>query len=240
MKTLKEILVEKEEVDIQFRQEAESFYNDLISYLKSKKDKDMKPVDQGYFKQSFVLPAHAINKKYEDLILVFASSTRFTNFKAAFGRDSGKGWMVLPVLKKGGTYDAGVLPGLQKSKSTIIHEFIHYLDSMRYKGDYEKATTSMAKGPPNSKDYYNNPQEYNAYYQQAVSEFADAVDRARKAGHTHRLQYYLPNNVNDFVKNFKTGFIRPELLHNLNPKLMRNLDKRVADLYVYLKSQVKQ
>lgn len=75
---------------------------------------------------------------------------------------------------------------LKPAASTFLHEFIHFLDSKRWKkggpiGMLKSVpvTTKNAKGvnDSNRSAYYNNPVEYNAHAQQALDEIEDILDK---------------------------------------------------------------
>lgn len=65
-----------------------------------------------------------------------------------------------------------IIPQMQSSqvRLTIIHELIHLFDSERMKVMNPSAGSS-------DKEYFNNPMETNAFYQEAISKFEDTVRR---------------------------------------------------------------
>jgi hypothetical protein len=48
-------------------------------------------------------------------------------------------------------------------ENEFIHEFTHYLDSLKYRNTYK------VKNPADLESYYNSPEEYNAYTQELIS-----------------------------------------------------------------------
>ncbi len=55
-------------------------------------------------------------------------------------------------------------------QSTLVHELIHHLDQLRYKGDVDIGTSRYSDVGDWEK-YFNNPVEFNAHFQQEIAKF---------------------------------------------------------------------
>lgn len=98
---------------------------------------------------------------------------------------------------------------------TFIHEFIHYLDKIRYNKTY------TYQYPKNIETYYNSPEEFNSYTHEIIREILK--NRSKLKG----------ISFNMFLKKaFKLG--NPRFLKNLNAKYTKKLNKRLYQLYVNL------
>ena len=85
-------------------------------------------------------------------------------------------------------------------EDTFIHEFVHYLNSLEYGDTYKSYNQRHFKnfGPT---EYYNSPEEYNAYYVEGVNEilkddvtgFVDTLTESKK----NALERWLETKDND-------------------------------------------
>lgn len=68
-------------------------------------------------------------------------------------------------------------------RKTIVHEFIHLFDSQRMK-------TMRPTSGLSDKDYYNDPSETNAYYQEAIAHFERQMQRIPASARERYMERY--------------------------------------------------
>lgn len=99
----------------------------------------------------------------------------------------------------------------------FIHEFIHFLDKNKYKDTY------LFKTPKNNYEYYNSPQEYNAYSQEIINKILQ--NKSKLIG----------ISFDDFLKkSYKFG--RDEFINNLSAVYMKKLKNRLYKIYYQINS----
>ena len=102
-------------------------------------------------------------------------------------------------------------------ENLFIHEFIHYLDGNRYGDTYSFST------PKNDEEYYNSPEEYNAYSQEIIRKVIKNKNNLIGLSFDMFLK-----------KSLKFG--RKEFISNLNDEFMKKLKNRLYKLYSELNS----
>lgn len=145
---------------------------------------------------------------------------------------------------------------IQSRKSTIIHEFVHYLDFKKI--DYDKMQAGIIKrfnkeikkgkrdtfGNRSDEYYYTSPQEFNTFFIQGISALFDETSAMR----------YIEDNLKrgiltlkDFIsratgKHFKKKYFRAEFIDAIyrDEKYKRKYIKRMAGLYTFLNDYVKE
>jgi hypothetical protein len=85
---------------------------------------------------------------------------------------------------------------LRAVRSTFVHEFIHFLDDMRYSkptpGNISKGiTVSSDTTDTEKKAYYTSDAEWNAYYQAAAEQIEDALSSYLVAATSDRAAKYV-------------------------------------------------
>ena len=152
---------------------------------------------------------------------------------------------------------------LNRNRSVYIHEYIHLLDDMRYRGEYEalnitqgrQAHWDSVEGKPADKNlYYKSDIEWNAYFQMSSGLLRDIVRTYLVAmtsdGLAHRalldLGKQVPNADNSVVEKafngnpqLKNGLAANALSRYLDAKLIR-VSREVfmpADASVFGKSK---
>lgn len=99
-----------------------------------------------------------------DVVFVPEMTNPKSGMKATggIGHRERSGKIVIVMTSLLGPWDLTYLD-IRFTKETFVHEFIHYLNMQRRKG-------SKRKGPAFDviADYYNNPEEFNAFYQEGV------------------------------------------------------------------------
>ncbi len=97
-------------------------------------------------------------------------------------------------------------------ENTFVHEFIHYLDTLRYSNTYK------GKQPKNDSEYFNSPEEYNAYTMEIVN---NALN--------NKKLFLLP--FKQFVSKLLNKENSKEFINNLNDNYKRKLIIRLYKLY---------
>ena len=125
-------------------------------------------------------------------------------------------------------------------KQPFIHEYIHYLDFLRYRnrGISEPNARYMDRGDYEA--YYNTPEEFNAFYQEGQSELVRSWKNLSDR-FAHR-----PEFLNDFkkekLKSYKAfqdwvigvEFFNRDFITHINGKYLKKFKKRLANLYMYI------
>lgn len=225
-----------EKADIEFRKEAVRVHKKLVDYLKKNKNNNNFSTASGY--KGYVinvkdfLPSSMLNNSY-DLYIILG----YGSFNPGLGKASVNGRisdiMLLNVLKN--EYDLTDIDSRINSgyRKTFIHEFIHYLDNMRRKDKGFHKTNPRESG---LKDYYNSPEEFNAYYQETADDVYNFFSRLHKKVSNPNIEKLINEKLSSF-KNFYTMFklhSYPGFIENLNSTYKRKLDKRVYNFYTDL------
>ena len=205
------------ERDAKFYDEAEKFYEDLE---KSIENKEYKGQDDG----NFILKGTKINPKYYDLLILFIPNNAEqdgapSDVKVGYGIGKWNGYIVITINNLKEPNDDSKIGNLWKS--SIIHEFIHYLDRKRYKNFDYKTKNDTAS------EYFNNPAEFNAYYQ----EFSTRLFKDVFVGDMLPLFKEKFKNYNDF-KDYVIQVYDKDWIKHLNDTNKKKLDKRLYNQYV--------
>jgi hypothetical protein len=103
----------------------------------------------------------------------------------------------------------------------FFHEFVHYLDSLRY------GKTYVNKNPKNKFSYFNSPEEFNAYTQEVIN----SVLKNKKK--------FIGISFKKFFR--ETYFMFPEdFRYNVNEDFVKKIQKRLYKLYIYLNDRQKE
>lgn len=142
-----------------------------------------------------------------------------------FGRaKDGVPVIVLSFLQ--GTYDLTAIEiRITGEKPNIVHEVIHYLDEER--GE-QRGGSAKKFDSGEVADYYNTPEEFNAYYQEAAFEVERLIDSLPDKFKKKWLASF------DKFLNTAYGQLSKAFVENLNSKYERKLKKRLYNLYLYL------
>lgn len=130
-------------------------------------------------------------------------------------------------------------------KSTFIHEFIHYVDYTK-RGLKKAGTDNRAiGGSGDNSEYFNSPEEMNAYYQQGAAQVDSWMKEIRKdESFVDIIQRRVPKSFNEFIKsefniNNKQNRVFPiEWLSALTYENKRKFIKRVAPLHKRLTKEI--
>ena len=219
--------------DAAVRQQAEQFFKDLIAYVNVEPDvlaRRLKEDRSG----AFSVMARAFTDVGEPtLIVVFAPPNG--------GRQGGVGKLghmdalVLNVLRAPG--DLGHL-ATRVQKNVVVHEVTHLLDPGRRQG--KQSARAVERG--DVAGYYNEPGEWNAYWQEGAAQ----LERMLCTFATPGLAPESRSKAFDFM--FGDGSLRAlqdrvgkfwdvDFLDAMDPKTQRKFNKRLADLWTNLHAQ---
>jgi len=171
-------------------------------------------------------------KNYKLYIVLGIEGSLGSGIGGGFGRvynnQSIDGVLVLPILKEPYTLGSSDELNRRYKHSVVVHEFIHYLDSLKYKGAYKSKSAQYARQGDNTK-YFSSPAEFNAFYLESL----EAYERGFSAiGEVER------DDILSSFKNFYLDFWdtqRIKFSDNLDKKYKRKFYKRLYDLYSKLK-----
>ena len=110
---------------------------------------------------------------------------------------------------------------LDASRTPFIHEYMHYIDRSRTKGDVLPSSMYRDKGRT---EYFAHPLEMNAFMQEMFDQLEQAAKKNPKI---------LGNNINEFYRNFVslTMHSNPAFYAHIRQRNIPRLKKRVAQLY---------
>ncbi len=159
-----------------------------------------------------------IDKKY-NLNIIFAH--QIGNNIAFFDRNNNR--MVFLIISQtdknsfeNNEYYAKLRFKFWIAEDTFIHEFIHYLDSIRYKNTYKPTMNKNSK-----EEYYNSPEEFNAYMHGIITYALKNKYRLKNLP----FKTFLNRIIKNYIKeNF--GFIK-----NINDDNKKKLIKRMYKTY---------
>lgn len=146
---------------------------------------------------------------------------------------SGKKFIILRCLKAPGDLEDVVTRFRHGFKPDFIHEFQHYLLSQRRS---EKVRTS---GEALEKDgvaaYFNDNDETNAYYQEAVHDIAEFFQIVREKA-PQKIAEFDDMSTPRLMEWCKKQFFHADFLAHASPKTTRALNKR---LYRFLEQAIR-
>lgn len=213
-----QLLLEDEQTDREYRQRAQQIFNALEQAIKSRKDDLLEPVkNKGY----------AVRGKYieglpDNLIFLLVDK----NQKSGYAKNRGFNIVQINVLK--GPQNAKYLETrLRGSKTDIIHELIHLFD--RQRSSYTpKSAKKFDMGDVGG--YYNEPEELNAYYQEAVERIESLLDNIDQSALEVIVKNY-GQSFQDFKDWAIDNFFNDDFIDNLTNKNKRKVVKRLARWY---------
>jgi hypothetical protein len=163
--------------DRAFRRKAEEFYDKLLSWLKAqdsmKKYRSRKwnayPGVADAYSYEVTSKVIGFDQEYPEFAVWFSP---FRTGTASFGKRGRLKVINMPVLTADALqtesgHEMGV--NLGWVREIFIHEFIHYLDDLRYKGKPTVASAALKKKGGEAA-YFNSPAEFNAYFQGGASD----------------------------------------------------------------------
>lgn len=229
IKYFENYIFESDYTDQQYTDKAEKIFNKVRKALKNDKYKHLSSDD------GFILYGNNIDPSISDLVFFFVhpnhnilkqgvvsrSEDVVTNYSLGVLKD-GRHIMICGNL---------IEPNNDKyidtrlNKNLFIHEFIHYLDEKRYGKNKKKTKTIDLE---TFEDYYNTPEEFNAYYQEGAYALRNFF---KKDG-------FVPDEIKqEKIKNFYSfkklalKFFDEHFVKELNKKFKKKLNKRLAGMY---------
>lgn len=226
-----------EERDREYRQKALDIWQEIKDFLdENEGKKKFGLIPFKIFPGSYIYPKFF----YKKLIVAFLAEEHLEK-EVAGGYSSLDPYKILliPVLKE--RYDTEFLNTRWiGAKSTFVHEIIHFFDDMRYEKDVKTKLPNLKKRTKKQfQDYFNSPQEFNAYYQEGAFSILNSfkglykmyskrrpeVIRERLSSYENFMSFYSDHWDSRFVENIKTS------------KYWRKFQKRTLNLYRWIKDK---
>ena len=115
-------------------------------------------------------------------------------------------------------------------KDTFIHEYIHFLDHLRYRSRGLGKTSAKYLDTQDIEGYYNAAEEFNAYYQEGQKSDCSYVEKSRDDFKKKRLESY--KAFQSWV--IDVQFFDRDFLTYIDKKYLKKFKKRLANLYMYI------
>lgn len=219
------------ERDRGFRADAERFFDALNAFFKSKErtGKAGDPVKYKKGKGLVVKSADVLPGSIPfDVVLEEFS---LGGAEGAAGIVDGKLVLIVYALPPKFAYPRDLKKAasiLEDFREVVVHEMVHILDRQRMSGNV-KATSPSSDGKAS---YYNSPGEWNAYWQAGASELERHLGAVAR-GEEKSLGLKTVDDIKRQARKFwKEGFLR-----NMDAKVQRKFDKRLAALWTAMKDQ---
>lgn len=184
--------------------------------------------------QGYIFSPETTGVGYDDLYFGVGAPLKNekANVKALFvrGKDDGKDIGVVLVVVRDAV-DAVDL-SFEIDWNVVVHEIVHYLDYARAPGLGDRKRASDTKG------YYNDPAEMNAFFSQGVDRILESLARAAQAAPRHQKTFFdkylsSPDVFNRyFMIDFSDGW-----REHLTPENRRKFSKRLARLYLFIREK---
>ena len=238
------------EQDLYYTGIAEKAYDKVVRFLSKHKDKLEGEGDDSVIHKPFIpltqwkgvaLRGTDIDKNFPSLsevVLFFIptkSSSRggvtiaggFTNKSLKVGGISFKGVIVNANLI--GDYN-GKYMDTRLDKDTFIHEYIHFLDHLRYRSRGLGKTSAKYLDTQDIEGYYNTPEEFNAYYQEGQNQIVRMWKNLPDDFKKKKLESY--KAFQDWA--IDVEFFNKDFLTYIDGKYLKKFKKRLAGLYMYI------
>lgn len=215
------------------RKEGEKFYKGLVGFLEKHPDLLSKRKDGSFYTYANMFWDHPMA-----LNLMVVLSSKDDHVAGGIGKMGTKDVVVFKALKGPGdlTYAHSRIP-----KETVVHEIAHFLD----KGLRKVVGSSGGADKGDFGSYYNNPSEWNAYWQEGASRLEDVLDglieMSKRTSKAQDLKVKMfGRSLAEFSRKVREGsFWNKDFLKHMNTKTERKFDKRLAQLWSVLKDQGK-
>jgi hypothetical protein len=225
-------LFEDEMSDSVSRNMAERAFNQVSHWLKNNVNR-LQAVGEGPFSGGFILSAQRVglDEEFGDLHYIFMPANE--KYKASLGSYASKDiyFMILGVL---------IAPNDTKYLSTritgfkpdFVHEFQHYL--MRHRQDHRVSGSDRDLENGGRAKYYNNPDETNAYYQEATYKFYDLMKSLRNADFADKsllndkMNFWREMTDQDIVEYIISNQLWDEFWKYATPDTKKAFRKRLA------------
>jgi len=124
---------------------------------------------------------------------------------------------------------------LSGAKTNFVHEFIHYLDSLRMKSN-QKSAQKLLKSVA---AYYNSPEEFNAFYQEGVFEIYRLLG-SNSMVPINKQKELLGKSFEEFFSKISSFGFDEDFVESLDNKYMRKLKKRLSDVYADIRDWLQE
>lgn len=171
------LITETEKTDLDDRITANKLFDAIIDYLK---DPDHRLVEVEAFGGSLAMRFTHIDPAYSHLQIIFAPIGKGNNGGGAFGVNHKGDPIIVLYCLLAPCDDRHIDAVVDGSRSTFVHEFIHYLMRERNQNHATTPADAMARSEA---AYYNHSEEMNAYYQQGIDDFHRLVKMVNTNGH---------------------------------------------------------
>lgn len=246
MKSFREFIFEGQEIhDAKFRKTAVTLFNKIKKYFVKNEDRASKIFQPGG-NGSLIFNVGQVNKNYKDLTLVLLPSTtnvskQTGSYKTTGGfgtgtADPNKKYIILSVLID--EHDITHLD-TRLNRTQFVHEFIHYLDDKRTKGRASGSAKNLMATDDYDK-YYDNPLEFNAYYQDGVDSIISLIDGFKRTMKNSPetadkikkvIKVAVPLKFTKFLQRAKEFHFQDDFIAHLLPKWDRKLIKRLVSFH---------
>ena len=219
-------LFESEETDRAARLEASMVHKQIENWLIKHQDEENFGLQSSTFRglTAFLIPTHRRPYEQSNLHIVFISDD--APFKGSIGRArNGDIYIYVACLLRDG--DTKYLDNRWVGRKNIfIHEYMHYL--MRERNPNGEGSISRLNADGKAA-YYNDPDETNAYYQEAAHRALAFIKSVVKEAPVVAYKWQTQRTVQDWVAYIKERFFdNNDFLKYATPETMRALDKRLA------------
>ncbi len=238
------------ENDLYYTGIAEKAYDKVVRFLTKHKDKLEGEGENSIVNKPFIpltqwkgvaLRGTDIDKNFPSLseVVLFFIPTKstsrggvtiaggFTNKSLKVGGISFKGVIVNANLI--GDYN-GKYMDTRLDKDTFIHEYIHFLDHLRYRSRGLSKTSAKYLDTQDIEGYYNTPEEFNAYYQEGQNQIVRMWKNLPDDFKKKRLESY--KAFQSWV--IDVQFFDRDFLTYIDKKYLKKFKKRLANLYMYI------
>lgn len=133
---------------------------------------------------------------------------------------------------------AGEQLDLRSNRDTMMHEFVHFLDSLRA-SEY----AAIQRSKTGTKSYYRSPHEFNAYYQSGAEEAENVLNGILKhspAGYKatyFEFDFRFGTSPQAFIKKHARTYWATNFINTMNKKSRRHFVKRASALWMHLKDK---
>lgn len=242
----KQFLSENESRDQLFRNEALRIYNTINNFFQKHSEKEILRKLKGNVTRVNGEATHVLVMNYKDLdqsygdfYIYFCSSDVGVPFSFGTTTTGGKlnPMLILPIVSDVNIEsDDGDVKSIRANfsfyRSELVHELIHFFDKQRLKGEKRSSVSVLSNN--GLAGYFNDPAEFNAFYQQELEEVKAVLLKYGK--YPKFIESTAIDTVQGFIKWMKEH-MNSHYIKHLTPQNMRKVDKRLAGLYVEWKKQ---
>jgi hypothetical protein len=224
-----DILVESEDTDRAAREEAVAIFNHVHSALDDPRLRSMLTPHSSHG-GSFVVRGMGLP---DDLLLLLAPEDTTPSLGGVKTKDGKRRKIIsLPVLIAPGDL-THIATRFRGQMLNFVHEYQHYTISSRSGGRSAYSAQAAASGDLTA--YYNNPDETNAYYQEAAhkmeARIAMLLQNSRHEKIANLLDDIMALDDRGMLKYFYADFVEKEYLKHASEKARRAMSKRAIRFF---------